>query len=395
MGYKDMFVKLKITTFLMSFALLFNIAYSETNLDSLLNLLKKEKSITGKTSFILQIAKEYLYTDPEKSKLYLNRAKKLIKSSRDKNQKALYTLILGNYYYVTAKYDSAIETLTRCYRLAERIGIQDIYIRSLNIIAVIHARAGEYSRSNKILKELLQLSENKNDSTNLLRLCSNLATNYLLTEKPDSAAIWYEKALKYTGNNNFYKAAVEVNLANLNVQVGNYSKAREYALSAINHVKSRYDEELYLEALTNIVNSYLGEKNYDKAIEYCEKIIPLASEKHLKLQLQNAYRNLSLAYEGKMCYKKALNQLKKYLSLHDEIFSEQMKEKVSQWQAKYENERKEKELVAKNAQIRLKNTVINFLIGGMVLISGFSGIIAVIYYKKRDAYNKLVKKTLN
>ena len=291
MGYKDMFVKLKITTFLMSFALLFNIAYSETNLDSLLNLLKKEKSITGKTSFILQIAKEYLYTDPEKSKLYLNRAKKLIKSSRDKNQKALYTLILGNYYYVTAKYDSAIETLTRCYRLAERIGIQDIYIRSLNIIAVIHARAGEYSRSNKILKELLQLSENKNDSTNLLRLCSNLATNYLLTEKPDSAAIWYEKALKYTGNNNFYKAAVEVNLANLNVQVGNYSKAREYALSAINHVKSRYDEELYLEALTNIVNSYLGEKNYDKAIDDFSRVI---EPKSVSILFWNSYLNFEI-----------------------------------------------------------------------------------------------------
>ena len=329
---------------------------------------------------------------PQQALEYLQLLQPKMDRLADSPLKALYHFYWGHNLMNRGEYQQAVQEFIFSSRMAEQFGDKELAIKSENNVAVVYARMRDYDRSNRILKELLPDVLKYANNHLILMVYTNLANNLLFQEKFDSARYYYEQAFRYTQPGSFSRAAVEVNLAHLCVKTNDFPGARKYAFNASNFALKNQLWELYLEAISNIANSYIQEKNYPRVIEYCQKALPTARKYHLRLQLQNLYGNLATGYEGLQDFRKAYYYLLKYSNLRDSLFNEEMSRQINELNAKYETEKKDKEILRKKAELRQKGLIIRSLIIGTIIVIILSLVIWKLYLSQRRAYQMLVQK---
>ncbi|MHB2150955.1 helix-turn-helix domain-containing protein [Calditrichota bacterium LG25] len=300
----------------------------------------------------------------------------------------------GQYFFVTGQYQKALNIFLRCATLASEAQRQTDYLRAMNNIAVVYARMDHYRESNNQYRQLIPLAIQSADQRRLMIIYLNMANNFLFLNLPDSAALYYAKALPLTQQGSFYRAALEVNLARLHVQLKNYALAQELAWRSASYADSVGNVEMYLECLANIVNSYIGKKQWQKAERLAHQIEAIAQERQLRLQLKDAYLTLAQIYREMGEYARALDYFQKYDVLKDSLYNESISQQINELKIKYDTEKKEKELAFKEAIIKRKDRENQFLtLGALVMLILLSAII-ILYIKKRMAYNLLVQKGL-
>lgn len=126
-------------------------------------------------------------------------------------------------------------------------------------------------------------------------------------------------------------------------------------LSLVDNLKSKIVGDLISES------SYYGSKavyhkaitEYKKAIEFAEKKLISAKKLKHEEEVMDAHLLLSSIYLEMGNYKKSLQNKDIYTSLKDSIFNQSKTNSLAYYQTLYETEKKEKELVEKNTNIKL------------------------------------------
>ncbi len=344
--------------------------------------------------FYLNALEDSLDNSSPNSQFYLKKLEPIVFQSQNPTLRLHFSFLKGQYYYQRGDYQTALNLYLQCAQTAEQLNLQNDYIRSMSNIATIYARLNNFKESNKQYHQLIPLAKKLSDSTRLLIVYVNLANNFLSLNQLDSAKYYYEQALSLTPPGTFYQAAVEINLSRLHIMLKQPEQARQFAQKSAAIADSLGNLELYVESLTNIVNSYLSEKKYENARPIAQKVEQLAKTHHLKLQLQNAFINLADVYEGLGKYKKSLYYFRKYTELKDSLFNAEMSRQINELKIRFDTQQKEKEILLKETLIRKKELQVRYLLLGIAGTLFFSLIIIWLYSRQRSAYQMLVKKSL-
>jgi len=149
-------------------------------------------------------------------------------------------------------------------------------------------------------------------------------------------------------------------------------------------------------ALANLsdINRAMGHSG--KALQLIDSSTQIADRLNLRNQLQQNYLYYSEIYSDLKNYEKSLEYYKKYSEVKDSVFSDDILSKLSDFQIKYETEKKENEiqLLRKNEQIQglaLKKETIfrNFMLAVSGLLLALAGMIFYsLQLKKKD--NKII-----
>ena len=297
-------------------------------------------------------------SDYERSLQNYLKSLKIREETGDKNGMANSYNNIGVIYQKQNNYEKAIENYEKALKIREALGDKFGIAMSYNNIGLIYIEKNEYLQAIKNLMKGLLIREEIGDKKGMADSYLNVGTLYYKQEK-------YEKALEF-----FFKSA------GINERIGN---KRGIGIS-----------------YTNIGTCYLYRNQLENALLYLNKGIALLKAIGNRDGLKDAYSALSAAYDKKGDYKKAYDYQAMYADLKDTLFDEQVSEQMAEMNAKYESERKNKELIKKDAEIARQQAetekqriVRNAFIISFVLLAILAFFIYRGYRQKKKA-NKLL-----
>ncbi|MBI2967382.1 MAG: tetratricopeptide repeat protein [Bacteroidetes bacterium] len=358
----------------------------------------------------------------------------------DSNRAAVLNIVAAE--YANYDYSKAMDFGNRALELAEKLNIKEEIGTACNNIGSINIYQGKYAEALDYLIRALRIWEERNDKKSMAKTMNNIGNVYYYLRQFPDAIKWYQKKLdieKQTGNHmgiaqglynigliymeqeqDFDKAFINFNLSlQIMEQIGS---AREiaYLLNSLGSVKEsqeKFDESLdwynkslekFREAndkkgiaatLASMGLVYFKSNSFPQAIEYLNNGLATADEIGTRDISMQVYQALGEVYFRQKQYKKSIEYYQKYTHLKDSLLNEKSSQMVAEMQTKYETEKKDKELIIKNAEItrqqsenRQKSLERNAFIIAFFMVALLAFFIFRGYMQKRKSNRVLAEK---
>jgi len=372
---------------LLSLILVYSVNAQKKKIDSLLNILPKQKEDTGKVSILLDLALRNLYVDSYKTLDYAQKAYQLSLKLKSDVHIARSLNRLGGGYRVRGELGLALNSYKECLVLAEKIDDQQLQSRVLGNIAIAYADSDNYQIALTYYKKGLVLAQKIKDYKSVATKHNNIASAFRKLGQLDSATYYYQKAIP------MYKKYNPDDISNC-----------YFGLASIYYVQKKVDEALkYLDLVYESSTKYDNNKdlaNYYRlmanikfdqdslkiAVEYAKKTVGYAEQNKSKETLASGYEILSKILEKQGDDKNALKYKNLFVLYKDSIRSQESKNAL----LLYENDQKELQKQLAKDEKRIQE-LINY---GLTIVIGFMFILAYFLYRGQQK-EKSAKKTLD
>jgi len=284
----------------------------------------------------------------------------------------------------------------------------DIFESNNDLEYMLHARSGEiimYSKNGFLEKAIEQRERLIQDLLNreLFQYISlqmyNQSLDYKKLEKHQMRFDLLNEAMNYadsSSNKQFTLVALHSSLSDYYCGIKHVNKATEHLTIAEKHLaeipNDIYANSIYLMALIHI---QMSEKNWTEAKENALKRLDLLDRIGIDEETINTHLRLHEIYEALNQNQESYFHFKKHATLKDSLYSQSKTNALVYYQTLYETERKEKELLEKEAGIVLleeKNLSLKkqYLYGGVALTLAF-----VMFFLYKNQRNLKQKKEMN
>ena len=401
-------------------------AWSQTLIDSLESTLKTDLPDSSKIVVLINLSREYQYTNINKSRELAENAISLAEQTNlparkiraYQNLGALYAISgdysralrfdnlalensmgqrdssnitidynnVANDYYDLGEYDEAYFFFTQSYRVARAIDDSLRMAIALHNVGRVFKELGQYDRALEHLNLSLQMSHDIDDIEGVPYSLDEIGDVLLRQGKYDSALRVLLQSVNLTRQQNVMvlEPRTLIKLASVNLHSGNYANALAY-----------YDTTYKLHARTGndfgIAEVELGrglvfmeQGRYDAAMQSINRSLTLAKQSNARTLEIRGYETLSSLYELKNDYKKSLDYFKQFKQLEDSLFSQDMQEKLLRDQIRFETEDKDTEIAALNEERDLKDDTIKkqeFIRNILVVVMALSVILLATVYR--------------
>jgi signal transduction histidine kinase len=257
-------------------------------------------------------------------------------------------------------YDKALENYFAALKIQEELHEKthkkiDLYsmAASYDGIGGVLSAEKNYKKALEYYKKLLDAVEALDRKDKVIIALNNLGNVYMHLEKNDSSLFFHNKALALA-----VKTADSINIASSLTDIGEiYRKTKEYdkameAMQKASVILKQSNNRVWIGELYNDIGAILTEqKQYTESIRYLKDAMGLLKETGNKNKIKDIYYNLARAYEGTGDYKNAFENYRQHALYKDSLFNSDMMARTTEMQAKYETEKKEKEIADQNQRI--------------------------------------------
>ena len=368
---------------------------NQKRVDSLLNVASKQTDTTQIITYAMLWA-EYLYVDPIASKPYLDSTVVLAKRLENKRFIARTTNYLGVYHNMTSQYEKSIPIYNEVIRMYTELNDMTQVSAAMNNKANSFRSLGRYNECLEVHMQSLKLKEEINDTEesiaashwNIGNIQGDIGNFEISNEYYNKARIVYEKlglkddlasikvnmALNLKGQKEYKEAKslllevepyyIEKNyhndLAGIYDNVGwilaqqdSLDLAERFYNKSLDISKNYGETSLIGLNLRHLGELYNKKSDYRKALKYMKDALQIAKDTGTRKKMIGDLLEMSKAYAGLGRYKKAYEFHTDYHKLHDEILGEENIERMNELEVQYQTEKKEKELIIKQNEIKL------------------------------------------
>lgn len=318
----------------------------------------------------------------------------LFRAVGDSLQVAKALINKGSYFQQLDRLQEAFECFSASRRLLENYGGEDLTrAKALNNLSVIYTSWGMHAKAIALLFEAIEIKERLKDYGSLANSYGTLASIYIAREERELGLKYYQKAVEAArqSKNRYLLAAFMFNLGEVNKELEQYEKAETLIREAqaiayriendflLGHCSvglaevafergnsraagQQLERSLKLKALQN--SPYLRASAYlllseiamekgllPKAVQMGERGLEESNSAGAIALASHSHKLLAQIYERKGQADDALFHFKKYKKTQDSILSEENSNKVSQLQAQYDYQLKQKDY-----ELQLANT---------------------------------------
>lgn len=268
----------------------------------------------------------------------------------DKNDNKIErSIIYANYslsYQNSNRMDLALEYNEKAIALAN--GNDEEICRLYFNQAILYLRSGMPQIGKKFLRMAYESSRKANNLRVEGATLQTLGFAFVQEKELDSARIYLEKGLDLCERTKSPETCYRVNsaLGDLYIEMNLYSKAHEAILKAKNYAISRNKTYDILESLLHLGELENRRNNFEKSVLYFkefDELYKLDGEKEPIVAL-DAFKLWSDTEYKRANYKKSYELLKQHNSIYDSIFTMKNKELLTEANAKFESEKKDKEI---------------------------------------------------
>lgn len=391
-------------------------------IDSLKLQLNKKPTNTEKVEILSNLSWYYNAIHVDSTLYYGNEGLKLANELKDMLLIAQAYSDLGVGYFVKGDLDRSLEFYQKS--LALRIKEKNKErIASLELkIGNIYYKKAQIDKAMSSFLSALKFYEAQKDLAVTASLEHNIAVLYTYLKNYPKALQFLESSLAY-----FEKNANHFEIANIEIALGNvYYSTKSYE-KAINHFKKAADAAAKSQNFTalasaynNLSTIYLDIKNYNLAMRYSERALAIRKEKRMDADVLSSQLTIATILNKTGKYTEAAKQLKdnlmayqdmgnheklsliyyelirsynglnnsdsvsRYLELFNEHQAEILNAEViktsSELEAKYQSEKKEKEILLQRAEIAERNLALEKKNEIIYLVIVFAVIVILLGY---------------
>jgi serine phosphatase RsbU (regulator of sigma subunit)/TPR repeat protein len=309
---------------------------------------------------------------------------------------------MGNAYKNLGKLDEAAGHVYRSIRIKEEVKDSLGMAISLNALGVIQRIQGLYSKAVASVERSVLIGRLIRNDRTLAYALNNLGNIYLQMAESGNDSTAFEKALPYYAEalalkkkmNDLGSISVTLtNLGTISFRTGKYNEAERYFLEAIEYGSKVGDKASLSIAYLDLGNFYFkARKDHARALQYVDLSFGIARASNLAQNRLDAYFLYATIHSEKKDFGKAFNYLSLYTSLKDSLFNVEKNKQITEMSAKYESEKKDKEIITLNKDKEVKDAVIarqetqrNAFIVGFLLVAGLAFLIYRGYRQKQKA----------
>lgn len=382
-------------------------AQSPKVIDSLKNTLAQQTD-TARVLTLNQLAWELKYSTADTALAYATQAYVLASKLRYERGKALALHKLGAIYWVKGNLNAAIDSTKRAMGIFKQRNNTKQYVACLNNLAAIYRPKGQYKKALELHHEALRLREQIKDSVGLVSSHANIGLVYLFTKdygkamgyfktaeqlsqqvaekvpasakinylinigvtyrrtnQPDSALIYYQKALQVAE-----VQQIQARIATISVNIGVlhfFRKEYEQALKVLLKAKDIQEQQHFTKELSrtyqNLAEVYEAMGQPDKAMEVVRKAYAVAKKIGYLEIVCSAEQTIARFYTTQGAHQKANEYLQRYLINKDSLLNITKEKAIAQLEVQYEFDKQQKEiaLLKKDNELRAKESSIKRL----------------------------------
>lgn len=339
----------------------------------------------------------------EKALEYHQQALEVRQKIGDKYGVAMSFNNIGVIYVTRGDYEKSLKSHLASLAIKEEIGDKSGMIMSLNNIGIIYEKQGDTIAALNNYMKYLKASEELGDLQSMSYAYNNIGNIYMYKKE-------YQKAYEYQMNSLKIKkelgdkAGMAMSYSNIGSIFYEQTKTKEALdnyLQALKLCKELGDTVLMINLYHNISNLYLKNGDQKQALENATIALQYAEKTGSKPGLKNAYNSLFEIYQAQGDYKKAFDYYQLFSSIKDSLLNEESSKQISEMNVRYESEKKDKELLKKDAELnkqqvdgQRKKIQRNAFIVGFLLILVLAVFVFRSYRQKKQANLLLEDKNL-
>lgn len=179
----------------------------------------------------------------------------------------------------------------------------------------------------------------------------------------------YARHLYDSLGSRFGVAVLDDNIGSISYKLGDYRMALVKHLSCYRTFKALGMRERMIFSQHNLGLAYMGQGKLDMAKRSMKEALSIAEEIGQSEACKLLYESLAQVYQRANNYPEALKAYKSFTALKDSLNGAETQKQIAEIQAKYESEKKEKELLKQQVQLRNQKRMLIF--GGVTLL-GFA-----------------------
>jgi tetratricopeptide (TPR) repeat protein len=243
----------------------------------------------------------------------------LLKTVKDKQEKANILTELGLVSYNLGELDKALEYFGKSLGLTEKLDWKDGMAANFGNIGIIYKIKGDLETALEYYGKSLKLNEELGSKEGMASNYGNLGIVYQIKGELDKALEYCGKSLKLNEELGS-KEGMASNYGNLGIVYrikGELDKALEYHEKALRLSEEPGSKKVMAIRLGNMGNVYLTKGELDKALEYYEKALELDEEFGKKEGVARHLGNIGIVYFAKGELEKALEYYEKALKLNE------------------------------------------------------------------------------
>ena len=392
----------------------FSNSYSVSKVDSLINLIPNKNGIE-KSKILYEVGEELFELNKyEESLIYYQKALNIRKELKDKKGIAFVLNTMGIIHRYLKNYDTCLDYYNRSLAIKKEIGDKVEIAKTLNNLGVVYKSMEEYDKAVNYYLEALEIKEEINDNSGISRTLNNIGLLFGCLKDYDKALhyLFSSLDLKKSLNDSIGMSNTYNNIGSIYEKLNNCEKAMDYFQKALTIKRKFNDRRGITDCFNYIGKTYSKQENFDKALEYFLKALELRRKLKNPNDLADIHNNLGYiyqklnkinlailhldsaqyvakkvndkniilenyyhwakVYETKGEYQKAYLYLTLHNNIKDTIIQEQYQKSVIEAEARYNFDRKERELKLKEEKrvqnIRTIALLVTFLLGGILFI---------------------------
>ncbi|MBN1926322.1 MAG: tetratricopeptide repeat protein [Prolixibacteraceae bacterium] len=341
-------------------------------LDSLrIQLINHKTDDDKRARLLLNLA---FYSQPDEGLRHAKEALNVSKTIGNREYEAISWEYIGTKNMFLGNHLESVNSLITASQIYNEIGLTDKE-------ALIYLTLGSCCTSNydyingfKYLNKCLPLFYDQGDSSRIAVAYLNIGESYRKMNQPDSAVLFFEKALNiYNSIDDISKKYLVVgNLGMVHSSQEKYEMAKYEIGSAIE--KFREEKNYYLLSVfqSEMADIYIKEGKNKEGEALMIHSLEIAKEAKLKEQIRDISLMLSEFYVKEDNFKAALFLYKQYKAYDDSLKDVENVRKMEQQQSRFELTKKEEEIESLNRINRLQKWLSYGLSAGVVVFILFT-----------------------
>lgn len=304
-------------------------------------------------------------------------------------------------YIYTGDRDKSLPFLFRALRIYETQNYQKGLASVLNNIGVVYKGMGKSRDAIDVYLQASEKYQSEGMEKEYAMSLQNLAIMYRAVESYDTALIYYDQSLSLIKKLDYKRETAMVlgNLGSLYDVMDQYDKALAYHLQALAILKELPNKRSLTYCLHNIGYSNLKLNNYAESEKYLNEALEVAQELKAKVLIYVVYETMADLFASQKDFEKGYHYYTLFHQMSDSIYNEESVQQVNELQAKYETEKKDKQiaLLAKEKEIQEKEaqrqaTLKRAFVGGLIAVILLAGLVVLILRQRMKNQKLLAAK---
>ena len=332
--------------------------------DSLEKLLTTNLSDSARVDVIVELARALWANKLEDSRRIAFEA--LTLAERLGYQKGIANSFntIGVTYYYQGWYDIALGYHQKSLAIRKSLNDTAGIGHSTNNIGLIYMGQRKHEESLTYLLEALHIYKTLNRTPSIAAAYNNIGTIYRRQKRLDSAAKMHEEAIKtLEGKNNRAGMALSYNsLGGVLEDAGSFSEALRLQEQALKLYEEIPNHKGIVNSLYASASVLAKMKRFPEALTNLRRAIDIATAMDSRPELRDCLELLSQIEESIGNIQGALFNYKRFEALKDSLISEEAAARSAEFNAKYDTERKAKQIELLTAQRQRQSVERNLLL---------------------------------